>query len=334
MTLAQRYIENSQPFETGNPHLDALVGWTDHFIMSRLYAPKDAELEHLKVVAERFVFEEPAADVVDGLVKAGQIDRRTVIETLVLPYSNMWIEMPMPMKRADGEMINAQIGYMIGRVVPGDSALLPSEMNVCAITIYSPAHGKQVTPLCLFELPEFPLKPTTGTDGHTILNYRPFFFGTKLKPDEKHSDEMDHMLSDLFDALFFLTVPRAVEYSAASFGPRKAKVQARTGKPFVEFRKVHIKIGSSVTRYPGVTSAGSAGGEAGKRKLHRVGTFLRTYRKGREQPHVVALDPFWRGDPKLGVIIKEKHYHGEAEAAKQAKLAAQTGIAERPAQKS
>jgi hypothetical protein len=76
----------------------------------------------------------------------------------------------------------------------------------------------------------------------------------------------------------------------------------------VEFKRVHVRIGQSVRYAP--SAEGTRGdGEVGKRRMHRVDTYLRTYRAGRDKPLVRVVESFWRGDPKLGIVYKQKHVH-------------------------
>jgi hypothetical protein len=127
-------------------------------------------------------------------------------------------------------------------------------------------------------------------------------------------DACEQFVQELVDCLFLITVPRVVEYRDAAFGPRKEKVQRATGKPLVEFKRVHITIGApDVRSKAGADYSHSLEKEAaeGGRRYHRVGPFFRTYRKRQKDgPKVVMLDTFWRGNPELGIIIKEKHYDG------------------------
>jgi hypothetical protein len=302
MTLAQEYLERGEPYKTPSPELNDLIGWTHQLhtqpaACAAFRANGDAER-----TAERYVFDDPPQKIVADLVKAGQLDRQTMLSTIHLPQLNMWIEMPIRFNDRSGGVVEGRFGAMVGRVKEEETS---EEKTVMAVTVKSSRYPF-ITPIALIQMPALPVP--VGTKAH----YNPYYLGFKSYNalGEAELGELDRFLNDFADALFLLTLPRAVEYREASFGPRKEKVQARTGKPFIEFRRVHIRIGEAVGRYSG--ASGEAGtGEGGRYKLHRVGPFLRTYRKGRDTPRIVLLDQFWRGNPEKGVIIKEKHYHGK-----------------------
>jgi hypothetical protein len=301
MTLAQEYLERGEPYKTPSPELNDLIGWTHRFILARLRAPRSARAGEAEQTAERYVFDDPPQKIVAGLVEAGQLDRRTMLSAIRLPHMNMWVELPIRFTDRSGGKLDGRFGAMVGRVKEEEEG---EEKTVMAITVKSERYPF-ITPIALLEMPTFPLPP-----GEKV-QYMPYYLGFRAydQMGEIELAELDRFLNDFADAIFLLTLPRAVELRDGGFGPRKEKVQVRTGKPFIEFRRVHIRIGQSVGRYGSGASGESVAGEGGRYKLHRVGPFLRTYRKGRDTPHIVLLDQFWRGNPERGVIIKEKHYH-------------------------
>lgn len=300
MTLAQTYLERSA-VRPGSDELHQLVNWTHEFILNRLRAPQPNSLLDAERTAERFVFDANPIHTVIELVEKKSITRQTIFEAARLPQMNFWIEYPIMF----GGGTKGRVGLMVGQLPKGDSPI-HGATNVLAVVLEAEGTARTMVPFALISLPDFPLAP--GSSG-----FRPFFYSTRAGHDldKDDIDACEQFVQELLDCLFLLTVPKVVEYREAEFGPRKPKVQRATGKPLVEFKRVKIMIGGTEVR-----SATSGAAEhhlpgephTGDRyRYHRVGPFFRTYRKDRDQPQVVLLDTFWRGNPSKGIIIHEKH---------------------------
>jgi hypothetical protein len=305
MTLAQTYLESSTTIRPGDDELHRLVGWTHEFIHNRLRAPRPNDILSAEQTAERFVFDANPIHTVIDLVERGSITRQTIFESIRLPHMNFWIEYPIMF----GGGTKGRVGLMVGKTPKGETGL-HGHMDMLAVAIEAeavPMSRRAMVPFALISLPEFPLSP--GSSG-----FRPFFYSNRLGPEliKDDIDACEQFVQELFDCLFLLTVPKVVEYRDAEFGPRKPKVQRATGKPLVEFKRVKIMIGGTQVRSSTAAAATHAApGEphTGDRyRYHRVGPFFRTYRKENEQPKVVLLDTFWRGNPQKGIIIHERHH--------------------------
>ena len=304
MTLAQSYLNLHPPHDDDGSEMGKMVQWTHEFIVSRLLAPLPNDFSAAEQTAERFVFEANPIHIVSDLIAAGAITRKTMFEVVKLPHINFWMEMPIAFEGGT----KGQLGFMVGKAPKGATAI-EGYMDVLAV-VMAPEGTAHAVPFSLIQLPEFPIPEKGG--------FRPFYYGTRFGPEIKDDDlrECEQFVQELVDCLFLLTVPKVVEYRDAQFGPRKEKVRERTGKPLVEFKRVDVVIGGIQARYKSSgphASTGATEGE-GRYRAHRVGPFFRTYRKRRDQPKVVLLDQFWRGNPKLGIIIKEKHYHDRAKS--------------------
>jgi hypothetical protein len=302
MTLAQKYLELKRPNQYPDDELSELVTWSYNFVRARLRAPRPNNVKSAEQTAERYVFETNPVHVVTDLIESKSINRATIFEVVKLPHINFWVEYPISFEGGT----KGHIGYMVGQVPRGKTAL---EGYMTVMVVVLDVEGRtHAVPFACIALPEFPV-PTKG-------GFRPFYYATRageaLTKDDV--DACEQFVQELVDCLFLITVPRVVEYRDAAFGPRKEKVQRATGKPLVEFKRVHITIGApDVRSKAGTDYSRSLEKEAaeGGRRYHRVGPFFRTYRKRQKDgPKVVMLDTFWRGNPELGIIIKEKHYDG------------------------
>jgi hypothetical protein len=294
-TLAQKILE--QVAAIG--YSDAEVDWTVKFITRRLLLPLAGQED---MVAERFVFEVQAPNLVTDWCNAGMVDWKTAVKSLNQPDVPIWIEYPV--NWGDKSDHPGRMGFMYGQVMDEQRPTIEKPRYVLAIVGEDTVEG-HLGPQGLFMMPPFPLEFSNPD-----LAARLVWFQDKMDPRTLTPTQLtmaQEMLADFCACLFLLQTPKLTEKRLSNFGPRKAKVQRQTGKPFVELHRVTIRVGSAEPRYDRRGSGASVTGERGRTKYHRVMPHFRTYHRDGPQPKIKLVDSFWRGDPTKGVIIKERH---------------------------
>jgi hypothetical protein len=291
-TLAKDYLERGDArVHPGDPsEFATLKRWTDEFVRSRLATPTSRV--EAEATAERYVFEDDPTRVVGDLVRSGAVSSRVVMSQHRLPASDVWIEF------TEGE--GMRIGLAAGRV-----ALAAGPRVVVAVVGGVPDGRVAQVALVSYSEEKWELGGDVPTANvHWYLDHA----AGSLSEDEK--DDVKVFFYDLVDACFLLNTPRVAELRPAAFGPRRPSVRARTGRPFVEYKRVVLNIGVAAPHYERRTAAADElialdEREARRRKLHRVIPHFRTLAKGRERPHVSFVPQHWRGDARLGIVLRE-----------------------------
>lgn len=289
MTLAQEYLTTLAHMRYKDPE----VLWTDLFIKRRLLMPlPGAEGQ----TAERYVFDETAPERLGEWCDSGMIDWDTAIRTVRQPDLPMWIEYPL-MWGLD-QKLSGRMGFMYGLVADDDPAI----KKPVYVVAFVGSDGHSIGPQGLIVLPDFPIVNRHDSGARLVW----FQDETDVR---KLSGEQIQMARDMFGdflaCLFLLQTPKIVETKLSNFGPRKKKVQEQTGKPFVELRRVSIRVGMTEPRYKSV-DGGVPSGSGATKKYHRVVPHFRTYHKDTDTPKVKLVESFWRGDPKKGIVLHER----------------------------
>jgi hypothetical protein len=99
-----------------------------------------------------------------------------------------------------------------------------------------------------------------------------------------------------------LNLHRAVQVEAQHAAPKLQRARAKRGKlPLLSFNRVKLKLPK-----PDLTRGEYRGrGHPGVR-FHQVIGHLRLLQAGRIEPVFIWVDAFWRGDARLGVILRER----------------------------
>lgn len=293
MTLAQEYLTSHANMR----YKDTEVMWTDLFIKRRLLMPLPGG-EGL--TAERFVFDEPAPERLQSWCDAGMVDWNTAVKTVQRPDVPMWIEYPINwgIDYDNPGNLPGRMGFMFGQVTDELTAIEKPTYVVAFVG----SDGKNIGPQGLIVLPDFPiLRQETGA--------RLIWFQDQtdvLKLTRAQIQMARDMFGDFLACLFLLQTPKITETRISNFGPRKKKVQEQTGKPFVELRRVTIRIGTAEPRYKSTGAGLSGSGGSGSKKYHRVMPHFRTYHRDTNAPKITPIESFWRGDIEKGIILHEK----------------------------
>lgn len=249
-------------------------------------------LEHLRLssvssakeTAERFAFEVDPTSIVGPLVKSGSVTVEAIFSSLIVPCLPCWIEMPITFDTGR----RGRVGYMLEEFASGR----------VLVTYVSDDEDRQPWLCAVVSLDRMPWRPAQEAVVHGICVY---------KKREDLEREMKMIIRDVVDALFLLSVPRVCELRESAHAPKLQRARVRRGKlPLLEIKRVTVLIGEAAPRYAREPGAGGSDGEKERRRYHRVVNFLRTYRKGRDEPRVAFVPGHWRGDPARGVVIRER----------------------------
>jgi hypothetical protein len=323
-TLAQTYLEHGRV--PGDAHIQQVT----HDLLIKCLEPVQMpdEPTKLQTKAEIFVFDEAPFLIVNDLIKNGSLDAHLVLDTACIPAQVTWVEYPDPL----GEL--GRWGCLIAtKAIQGDSNTADS-WHAMAFVTQTP--NGEVCCFGLLGLPNLPLvhKPNLpGLPGHKtgqndlMIGWWRDHVPIKDKPtkvvggfqysetstlDEEDYDEIKFFVWDILDALFMIMTPRVCEVRHAEHSPKLQRSRQKQNKmPLVEYKKMLIRVGMGQPRYARHASSPSElvpGQPTGRHhRLHRVIGHFRTYREGRERPYCTFVPQHWRGDEKLGIILKERH---------------------------
>lgn len=307
-TLAGDFVKAGQPrlSGVGSKALHALQDWTFGFVMVRLLAPLPTGDVRLNAnqYAERYVFDEDAPMITTNLVRSGAIDADLIWQSVRLPAQNVWIEYPLS-KEAAAESGIIRVGFMIGQIATGENETVVSAHRTAMAIVAKTENAIGV--VGLMSVPE--IRPIAA---HLTHIHTHWFLDTMSGEGvvKEHDQDILTFFRDVIGCLFLVNTPRVSEMRTGSFGHRKAKVrQGKEGIPFIEYRRVTLKVGVAKPRYEKSDNRNpdpASSAEASRRKLHRCIGHFRTYREGRNTPHVQFIPEHWRGDPALGIILHER----------------------------
>jgi hypothetical protein len=280
-TLVERYLA-AEPCIRGSEPIDSLK--LDKLVREKLDPPfQHFLLAHPAEPAERFVFDfDPAIAMYDLL------DRKAVtaeqIKLMVrLPSPVMWIE-----------SMYEDISY--GMLV--DSTELFTHMVViCETSKFPPRLMVEAS------LREFKIHVTDQQEMRYRINWA-------------HKPGADPLIKSLalpflVGALFHLNIPKMIEVRKSQGKPHhRAASPGRINPGVIEFKQVFLKPGLKNIRYESQRQKGETEIQYRKR-LHHVVGHCRTMTHYRDKqfakPIVAWIEPHWRGDANLGVVLHETH---------------------------
>lgn len=276
----------------------------DPWILARLGLPNAANpllaAAQYEGAAERIVFVDALDELAIELHETGQITRTVVYETVRMPCECVWIEWTLS-DRGNGPQ---KVGVLLDRDDTGDIAFAvvshstrePSAVGVCMVGALRP-------------LPW----PMNGED-YNCIKLTWSVTGGGLSNDER-ARAASLIVVDALYGLFLVQQPRVIEEEAVEHGPKLQRARAKAGKhPLVEYRRVKVTIGGE-TRRRALSAAGASPHAAGddpdraRRRYHRVLGHFRIYGRGTDAPRATWIAPHFRGDPALGVLIRERDVH-------------------------
>ncbi len=137
------------------------------------------------------------------------------------------------------------------------------------------------------------------------------FSGWNIREDLPHFEFEDRRVFGLDEcwtwikcfvvACTFLNIHRAVTVAPVSASAKLQAARRRRGKaPFLSFNRVSLNLPKAELSRGSRQDRGAAGV-----RFHQVIGHLRLLKEGRLQPVFVWVQPHWRGDPRLGTVLRE-----------------------------
>lgn len=318
MTVAQKWIEF---------HRESAI---DHWIGARIDPDYPAPVPRIelhpliggtvdiqlppKLLADKVVFEEDLGEILTEMINQKQIEIDFLLQTVRLPTKALWIEFsyfgwPMALlleRFPDSDRV------MVGLV----TAFRNRDERENFPTTFKSADS--ATGLLLAHLSKLPL---TKKENISIAWQHPAIdqtmrkysgkevYGEQLKPEDFTQQIGFYVTTGLF-GLLLLTQPKLIEERVVEFGEKLNKKRRSRGLPeLLGYRRIYVKVGKPRKYTPageGVATSAGAGAPTGKKKYHHVIGSFRMYRRDTPEAYVKWVDEYWRGDPKLGVIIHER----------------------------
>lgn len=288
-TLAELFLE-SEPFIGGTDPINALK--IDKGLRDVLAPPaKNFLLAQPAPYAERFVFEFDPALALGDLIKSGAVTQEQCKLLFRLPTEIVWMESSIH----DEKGRQAQFGILV------DQSFLPRYTYL--VLVIGDYH--QSMPILGLSIPRWEL--ITGPKGMQLWNKIEWSSKTHRNP-RPVLDEL--VFPFLVGALFHLNIPKMIELRPST-GKTHAPPTMKPATPgVIEYKKVTLRPGLIKTRYEQERREGESEAAYHKR-LHRVIGHFRTYTHYRdhvfEQPKVAWIEPHWRGDADLGIVLHETH---------------------------
>lgn len=303
-TLAQHFLEGRTKASK----------WDD-MVIDRLRLEQTTATEYAKF-ADRVVFEENLNEVYHEMLDAEQLSAEMIFRNVKLPSERIWMEWRV---EAAGNH-RRQLGCLF---VLTDREELPLDMTVIS---RSDSHGGCGV------VARFKIDPPPYLDIEH-LNGRPFKMtwsesdGRFLDKDGTQSDIkkpafedphdprwgqlMNTVLKGAFFGMFLLQQPKVIEDVPVTHAAKINAKRSKGGKPpLLDYRRIHMKFGVLGSRVGVIKKARHAaageGAGGGKKKYHHVLGHFRCYYRDTPQEHVIWIAEHWRGDPALGVSLKER----------------------------
>jgi hypothetical protein len=300
-TLAQHFLEHrSKPSKWDQTVIDCL------------------KLEHTTATeyaryADRIVFDENLNEVYHEMVDAEQLSPEMIFRNVKMPSSHLWIEWRVE----TAQNIRMQLGCLL---VKTDRPELPVDMSVIT---RSDQHGgcglvarfkiDEPPYLDVASLNGRPFKMTwSDADGRFIDKDGPGSRAFDDPNDPRWGQLMNTVMKGAFFGMFLLQQPKVVEDVPVTHASKLNAKRAKRGKPpLLDYRRIYMKFGVLGSRVGIIKKArhGVAGDGAGggKKKYHHVLGHFRCYYRDTPQEHVIWIAEHWRGDPALGVSLKERN---------------------------
>jgi len=266
----------------------------DAWVLPRVMPMSDG-VATLHKTAERIVFAECLPSVLHEMTVNKQIDIKAISQEFKMPTDRLWVEWSIP---------HGGIPHIKWMRTGCYLEVEPSGKLACVVCVGVMRNDGR----CISEM----IAACTFASG-SIRS------GDNMKLEIPAGDAVSkkdimHAISELVFALFLLGHPKVVQVELAQESPQRARVR-RNKKlpPFVEHRKVVLRPGVITRKVRGntrnVTPAEidtQSDDAVRHRKYHRVSGSFRHYNPEKKEPYSIWVAEYYRGDPRLGVIIKTK----------------------------
>lgn len=226
------------------------------------------------VAAEKVVFPESPIDIFNRLPGANLNLLRDLVDQQKLIYENLWVEWGL----GDGVLI----GVLLNREPPLDGKDL---IRICIVA------GRVSSPPKLIAV--------AGVRGEG----RERGLRITYQITEMDVQYILEAMTNVFLSMWLLQQQGLVTKHATTFGPGAQKAQKKRNKPpLLDFTRITVNLGN----YQSGTHVGSLQGDRAATRYHSVMGHLRTLHRDTPEQRVVWIKPFFRGDPALGFVNKEK----------------------------
>lgn len=304
-TLAQHFLDDKK-FVKPSPH--------DRQVEAALTLEYTTANDYAKM-ADRVVFAEELLEVYHQMLDDGQIEPEMIFRNVKLPSDCLWVEWQV--KTLDVSSDNAmQVGALFQMTTRPE---LPLDMIVMCRSVRTGGIGivakyKINPPPYTDELNGMVFKMSwSDTDGRFVDQN-----GTRgMLLDDPHDKRWGQLMSTFlkgaFFGLFLLQQPRVTDTTEVTHADKVQRKRKKHGKkPLLEYKRVTLKVGIvagrvGVLRRERAVGLVGDGAGGGKKKYHHVLGHFRCYHRGTLEEHVIWIAPHYRGDPTLGVILREKH---------------------------
>jgi len=250
----------------------------DFWLEDKLRLPETVkDIVGVHRVAERVVFSDTISDVLADMLDAGQIDIKTILTTTRMPAAAIWVEWPEGALRVGALFDCAPNGRIAVIVVAG---------------------GERQTPGIIF----------AGTlDALPMEAQSPAIHLGYVAP-KISAEYFECALVEALCGLFFLEQPRLISSEPVSWGAKLQRAREKRGTiPLLEYRRITIKIwAEKKAGHGGAAIALGSTVAGGRRPYHQVTGHFRVIRRETPDVRAIWIDPFFRGDPAVGVLLRER----------------------------
>ncbi len=311
-TLAQTFLENRDGVETQwDFWLKMKLGIVDPSIVPDYHKheiPPAGETP-IDLTAQRFVFNECLDDLYSLSTEQLKLTTQLLLESVHLPHKSTWIEWTAAKTPRFKQSL--KIGVLFDTREDDAVQKAPTGHFTKSKVAIAMVAGDGGRAGCyhvgaIDDLP-FPVGRTHAVKLGWTADAP--YDGTPAQKRQSQEDDFVYVVVVALFGLFLLQQPKIVNVKDVIWDGKLQKARLKKNKlPLLEYQKVNVLIGKPETRYrnSGRSSNEKSDGVS-HRKYHFVDGHFRTFHRGTEKQRVTWVDTYPRGDPKLGVIFKERH---------------------------
>lgn len=290
MTLAQEIADTDRPrIFARDPERQHLEFDLWQAAWSRLRAPRSLDPKEAQKTALRIVYDDKLSDLASELHNSGQITSPTVQRIVKLPQRVTWIEWPDIMRHPGRQVeTECRVGMLLEQTATGIALLCFMKMEGKLVLI---AGGS------VYNLPN-----ENGQASKLDLKYADL--GINL---ETHQEIQAYLATATY-GLVISSIPKAIEVELVTPPEKVNRARLKKHKePIVEFKRIRIKL-LEKRKQRRATMSGGSGEPTGKRAWHIVEGHFRPVKfgPGHQDVRIQWVEEYERGDPALGIILKEK----------------------------
>lgn len=266
-------------------------------------------------MADRVVFDEELLEIYHQMIDDEQIEPNMIFRNVRMPSDKLWVEWKALTFNEDAMQVGALFEMTTRSELPVDMIVVCRSCRtggmgaVARYKIDAPPYA---------QANGMPFKMTwSDADGRfTAARDNPQGGdGATFKDphDPRWGKLMSTFLKGAFFGLFLLQQPRVTDVTEVTHAEKLQQKRRKKGKrPLVEYKRVTLKVGiiagkTGVLRRARSAAVAGEGAGGGKKKYHHVLGHFRCYHRDTPEENVIWIAPHYRGDPALGVILREKH---------------------------